>query len=162
MLHQPTEKKYPPDYLSSLGYKATEVSWISHTTGTTGFPKFVEIPTSARMTLCKGFVQAWKLTADDIIGAFSPATGGPNIIVYWGASLVGAKVVMMERFEAEAALKLIEKERITALGLVPTMFIITPGAGQGSGRGNGWQGDPVLWRCRLGWHYSFTSGSLPG
>ncbi|MDP2744770.1 MAG: class I adenylate-forming enzyme family protein [Dehalococcoidia bacterium] len=124
MLREPTGKKYAPGYLNGLGYKSTEVSWISHTTGTTGFPKFVEIPACARVALCKGFIQPWKLTSDDVIGAFSPATGGPNIIVYWGAALVGARVVLMERFEAEAALQTIEKEKVTVLGVVPTMFIM--------------------------------------
>ncbi|MBM2831067.1 MAG: acyl-CoA synthetase (AMP-forming)/AMP-acid ligase [Dehalococcoidia bacterium] len=124
MLREPTEKKYPPGHLHGLGYKATEVSWISHTTGTTGFPKFVEIPACARMALCKGFIQPWKLTSNDVIGAFSPATGGPNIIVYWGAALVGARVVLMEKFQAEAALQTIEKEKVTVLGVVPTMFIM--------------------------------------
>jgi non-ribosomal peptide synthetase component E (peptide arylation enzyme) len=122
MLAQPWENEYPPDYLQGRGYASTEVSWISHTTGSTGFPKFVEIAACARMNLCKAYATAWKITGDDIIAAISPHTGGPNIIVYWSAALVGAKVVMMETFEAEEALKLIEREKVTAFGFVPTLL----------------------------------------
>lgn len=122
ILSQPVEDGDPMARLRGLSFRSTEVSWISHTTGTTGFPKFVEIPTSARMVLCKAYAEAWKLTGDDILAALSPHTGGPNIIVYWSAALVGAKVVMMERFEAEAALKLVERERVTAFGFVPALF----------------------------------------
>lgn len=122
MLSAPLKEEHSVGYLQGSGFDSTEVSWISHTTGTTGFPKFVEIPACARMNLCKAFATTWRLTGDDIIGALSPHTGGPNIIAYWSGALVGAKLVLMERFEAEDALRLIEKEKITALGVVPTMF----------------------------------------
>ncbi len=122
MLQNPLEKKYPEDYLRKFTYDPREISWISHTSGSTGFPKFVEIPTAARMNLCEGQVHMFHLNRDDVIGALSPATGGPNTLVYWSAALAGAKVVMMEHFEAEAALQLIEREKITAAGIVPTMF----------------------------------------
>ncbi len=39
MAQRPIEKKYPADYLENTGYKATEVSIIGLTSGTTGIPK---------------------------------------------------------------------------------------------------------------------------
>ncbi len=122
MVQQPLEEKYPEGYLRNFTCNPAEVSWISHTSGSTGFPKFVEIPAAARRSLCEGQVHVLKLNHEDVVGALSPATGGPNIIVYWSASIVGAKVVMMEHFEAEEALQLIEREKITVTGVVPTML----------------------------------------
>lgn len=122
MVHNPLEGKYPANYLERFTYDPREVSWISHTSGSTGFPKFVEIPAVARRSLCEGQLHVLKLNQKDVVGALSPATGGPNIIVYWSAAMGGAKVVMMEHFEAEEALRLIERERITVAGVVPTML----------------------------------------
>lgn len=122
MVENQLEKKYPAEYLKKFTYDPREVSWISHTSGSTGFPKFVGIPTAARRSLCEGQVHVLKMNHRDTVGALSPATGGPNIIVYWSAAMVGAKLVMMEHFEAEEALKLIEREKITVAGLVPTML----------------------------------------
>ncbi|MBI4330030.1 MAG: AMP-binding protein [Chloroflexi bacterium] len=122
MLQKPLEKKYPPGYLKKFTYDARETSWISHTSGSTGFPKFVQIPAVARRSLCEGQVHVLKLTQKDVVGALSPATGGPNIITYWAAAMVGARVVMMEHFEAEEAMQLIQKEKISVAGLVPTML----------------------------------------
>ncbi len=122
MRDKPLEKKYPEGHLRKYTYDPREVSWISHTSGSTGFPKFVQIPTAARRSLCEGQVQVLRLTQKDVIGVLSPATGGPNIITYWAAALVGAKLAMMEHFEAEEAMKLIQKEKITVAGLVPTML----------------------------------------
>lgn len=122
MHEKPLEQKYPEGYLKKFTFDPRETSWISHTSGSTGFPKFVQIPTAARRSLCQGQVQALKLTRKDVVGALSPATGGPNILVYWAAAMVGARIVMMEHFEAEEAMRLIEKEKITVAGLVPTMF----------------------------------------
>ncbi len=124
MLAHPWETEYPPDYLVGKGVPSTEVSWISHTSGSTGFIKFVEIAASARMNLCRAFLKAWNITGDDIVAALSPHTGGPNIISYWSAALVGAKLVLMETFEAEAALQLLEKEKVTAFGFVPTLLTL--------------------------------------
>ncbi len=122
MRNKPLEKKHPEGYLKKFTLDPRETSWISHTSGSTGFPKFVQIPTAARRSLCQGQVNVLRLTRNDVLGALSPATGGPNIIIYWAAAMVGARMVMMEHFEAEEALKLIEREKITVAGLVPTML----------------------------------------
>ncbi len=122
MLKDPVENSYPPNYLQGTRFKATEISWIRHTSGSTGFPKFIEIPTSALMNLSRNYVELFKLTENDVFAALSPAFGGPNSIVYWPPALVGARTVMLEHFEAEAALSLIAREKVTIAGVVPAMF----------------------------------------
>lgn len=44
IVQQPLEKKYPSDFVAGQGHAATEFTLVFHTTGTTGFPKFVEYP----------------------------------------------------------------------------------------------------------------------
>jgi non-ribosomal peptide synthetase component E (peptide arylation enzyme) len=100
-----------------------EFSLVTHTTGTTGFPKFVENPIFSRMELAKAQVERIRMDASDVIGILSPTAGGPNTIGYFASPLVGAKAVMIEHFEPKETLKRIEKEKITVLPVVPTMLL---------------------------------------
>ncbi len=89
------------------------------TTGTTGLPKFVEHPICSRLYPGKGHIERHKVQLDDVIAVLSPATGGPNHIAYFAAPQVAARIVMMEHFEPEEALELIEREGVTIMSLVP-------------------------------------------
>lgn len=120
MLLKPLEKEYPASYLQKTRCKGTDFYLVMHTTGTTGFPKFVEYPIAPRIFSNKGFIEAFKLTGKDVLGAFSAAGAGPNCIAYFTAPEVSAKVVWEEHFNPEEALQLIEKEKITVGLVVPT------------------------------------------
>jgi non-ribosomal peptide synthetase component E (peptide arylation enzyme) len=120
------EKKDALTYAQAFqGRKCTpeEFAVVLHTSGTTGFPKFVENPIFSRMELAKAQINRINLTGADITGVLSPTGGGPNTIGYFASLLAGAKVVMIEHFEPEEVMKRIEKERITVLTAVPTMVI---------------------------------------
>ncbi len=67
-------------------------------------------------------VENFKFTQDDIFAILAPTAGGANGRSYCAAPIAGAKIVHLERFTAEDALKLIEKERITIMPAVPAMF----------------------------------------
>jgi non-ribosomal peptide synthetase component E (peptide arylation enzyme) len=119
---KPLEKKYPPEFLEKRKCAATEFSMVVHTTGTTGFPKFVEHGIAGRLCTARGHIAGTRLNFSDVVAALGPAAAGPNAIVYLSAPYVGAKIVMLEHFEAEVALALIEKEKVTAACLVPAML----------------------------------------
>ncbi len=121
MTEQPLEQKYTPELFQQRKFEATEILWISTTTGTTGFPKLVEYATCHRMCASKGRMGRLNFSHDDVIGALSPVDGAGRQ-AYFGTPLMGAKSVVMERFDAEQALKLIEKERITIALAVPAQL----------------------------------------
>jgi acyl-CoA synthetase (AMP-forming)/AMP-acid ligase II len=100
-----------------------EFSLVTHTTGTTGFPKFVENPIFTKIEGAKAQIRNVGMSDLDVTAAVSPASGGPNLLVYYASPLVGAKVVMVEHFDAGEMLRLIEEEGITILPLVPTMIL---------------------------------------
>ncbi len=102
---------------------ATEFSMVLPTSGSTGFPRLCENPVAAIMVREKASVQILKLTGDDVVGVFSPAPGGSNGRGYYAAPLAAAKIVFLEHWEAEKALQLIQKERVSVLTLVPTQLI---------------------------------------
>lgn len=116
------EEKYPPDYLQGKGLKPFHYSLVGLTSGTTGFPKIVENPDCARLNLGESIASLLGLKDEDTIAALSPTAGGPNMLVYFSAPVMGAKVVLLEHFTARDALQLIEKERITMAGLVPAQL----------------------------------------
>jgi non-ribosomal peptide synthetase component E (peptide arylation enzyme) len=100
------------------------VALLTTTSGTTGLPKLVEWPTAPRVCTSKGRVDIWSLGKDDITMAIAPHAGGAaGTLTYFAAPLAGAKTVMLEEFDPEAAVALIEKEKATAIGVVPTHLV---------------------------------------
>ena len=101
-----------------------DVALLTTTSGTTGIPKLVEWPTASRVCTSKGRVDIWGLTHEDTTMAIAPHAGGAaGTLTYFAAPLAGAKTVMLEEFDPEAALALIEKEKATAIGVVPTHLV---------------------------------------
>lgn len=113
-------KNYPSDYLKTTRYGPYDVWWLAHTTGTTGLPKLVEFTICARVCSGKEHARILGLNSQDTISLFAPAVGGPNTLANFSAPIIGAKVVMLETFDAGEAMRLIEEEKITVLGAVPT------------------------------------------
>jgi non-ribosomal peptide synthetase component E (peptide arylation enzyme) len=122
MVEQPLEEKYLQTFLEKTKCSANEFSLIAATSGTTGFPKFVESPICSRIYMGKVAIKEFGLTDKDIIGVFSPAVGGVNHQAYFSSPMVQAKVVMLEHFSAVEAFQLIERERITYAGMVPAQL----------------------------------------
>jgi len=118
----PLEEKYPADHLEKTKQGPFDLNSLAMTSGTTGFPKFVERPNNSWITghVCMG---RWKLTSDDVCAAFAPVIGGPGGVVNRStAPHAAARVVLLERFETEEALKLIEKEKVTIASAVPAQM----------------------------------------
>lgn len=122
MVLEPLEKKCPHDYLHDKKMPWDEFSTVAHTSGTTGFPKFVEYPICSTMALGVATVRAYGLSDADTVAALSPAAFGPSLIAHTCAPISGSKIIMMEHFDPEAALQLIEKEKVTAIGVVPAQL----------------------------------------
>ena len=102
----------------------TDVALLTSTTGTTGLPKLVEWPIAPRLCTSKARIDLWYLTKNDIVAAIAPHAGGAaGTLAYFAAPLVGAKVVLLEEFTPEGALEFMEKERVTAIGVVPTHLV---------------------------------------
>jgi 2,3-dihydroxybenzoate-AMP ligase len=100
------------------------VALLTTTSGTTGLPKLVEWPCAPRVCTSKGRVDIWGLNKNDITMAIAPHAGGAaGTLTYFAAPLAGAKTVMLEEFTPEGALALIEKEKATAIGVVPTHLV---------------------------------------
>lgn len=122
ILHETLDGRYPPGYPGETKCPPTEVFLVLHTTGSTGFPKLVEYPMCCRIYSNKEQIRIFGLSGDDVVGIIGPAPGGPNNVAYLTAPEIGAKVVMIDRFSPEGALKMIEEEKVTFIGLVPAQL----------------------------------------
>ena len=101
-----------------------DVALLTTTSGTTGLPKLVEWPLAPRVCTSKGRIDLWQLGADDVTMAIAPHAGGAaGTLTYFAAPLCGAKTVMLEDFSPELALQTIEREKVTAIGVVPTHLV---------------------------------------
>ena len=123
MLDRDWENNFPADFPEERRFNKTEVSWFGTTTGTTGVPKIIRYLAANRPVQANGLVERLKLTSEDTIAIMGPAIVGPNIPAYFGAPMVGAKVVTMENFQPEEALKLVEREQVTAFGGSPALLL---------------------------------------
>ena len=124
MAQKPVEGKYPSDYLRSRKIGGSEIGLLQATTGTTGFPKLVQFPITTRVLAGKYHVDRWKITKDDVCASLAPLPGGPGgTIGFLCPLVVGAKVVVLEHYTPENALKIIQDEKVTLVGCVPSQVV---------------------------------------
>jgi acyl-CoA synthetase (AMP-forming)/AMP-acid ligase II len=95
---------------------------IAYTSGTTGRPKGA-ISTHANLIIGQGMMtaRAWGLRSDDVILVTTPMAHRIGIARISNAIYLGARLAIMPRFDAVAAIDLIETEGVTVVALVPTI-----------------------------------------
>ncbi|WP_151445359.1 class I adenylate-forming enzyme family protein [Lacisediminimonas profundi] len=95
---------------------------VIYTSGTTGRPKGAVI-TMANFIIMHHHLNAldWGLRADDVFLVTTPLAHRTGMARMMNALCVGATLVVMERFDPVQAVKLIEQEKVSALGMVPTV-----------------------------------------
>ncbi len=100
-----------------------------YSSGTTGKPKGIRLPLSGRkpgepdpmaLGFAKGF---WGLCDRDVYLSPAPLYHSAPLRCTIAAQRLGATCVVMERFDPEQALALIERYRVTTSQWVPTMFV---------------------------------------
>ena len=102
-------------------YEFTE---ITTTSGSTGIPKCVEWVACARLATAREYIKDLHIAKHDIIAAVSPSiTGSAETLIHRTPPQVGARTVMLEDFSPEEACKLIQRERVTVVGAVPTHLV---------------------------------------
>ncbi|MET3915475.1 long-chain acyl-CoA synthetase [Variovorax sp. OAS795] len=95
---------------------------ILYTSGTTGKPKGAVL-THANFVIGNAFVNAveWGVTAHDVFLVTTPLAHRTGLARLMNSMCLGAKLVVMERFDAQAAVETIEREQVSAAGMVPTV-----------------------------------------
>lgn len=96
---------------------------LLYTSGTTGRPKGAVLPHRQLLWNCINTVISWGLREDDVTPVLTPLfhTGGLFAFLT-PVHYAGGRVVLARGFDAEASLRLIERERCTVILGVPTLF----------------------------------------
>jgi len=124
MMNKPLDKDHPVDYLESIKVRWGEIYQLRVTSGTTGMPKLVECALT-QSSLENTIKDRYKITHHDVFAALAPLAGGPSGVHCRGFGIAvreGCTVVMLEKFDVEEAVKMIQRERVTFATGVPTML----------------------------------------
>ncbi|MFB0563566.1 MAG: class I adenylate-forming enzyme family protein [Candidatus Lokiarchaeia archaeon] len=96
-----------------------------YTTGTTGFPKPV-ILTHKSIRKCIEYTAKYiGMNPEDVaIGNMPVSHAAGAVHAEMGSIILGNKLVMLEKYDTEDTLKLIEQEKVTFVGWPPTVYIM--------------------------------------
>lgn len=109
--------------LKGRSFPPYEYTAIITTSGTTGAPRFVEHAACARTASGRVYIDRLRLgPADVVVGMVSMFAGNCDLIVHHTAPQVGARVVLIDRFDPQIACRVIEAERATCAVFVPTLL----------------------------------------
>lgn len=97
---------------------------VLFTGGSTGRPKGAVLSLRALVTNAYTTVEGWKLTAEDSTILVFPMfhTGGWNVLLL-PLLIAGGRSIFLDRFDPVEILRQVDREKVTILGGVPSMFI---------------------------------------
>jgi non-ribosomal peptide synthetase component E (peptide arylation enzyme) len=121
IFHEDLESKYPPGYITRFQPDPSKLRIIMSSSGTTGKPKFTQASYYPLLYFCLSLAERFQMQENDIALIISP--GGPGGVIVGPALLCGAKIVFLERFDAESALDVAQREKATIIGGTATQFI---------------------------------------
>jgi acyl-CoA synthetase (AMP-forming)/AMP-acid ligase II len=111
-----------------------DVMRMCFTSGTTGNPKGVLHCFNTTLSTCEVFNRELAVTERDVMLDYLPVGLNWGYMTLVQAAMAGARVVLMERFSAEGALDLIEKERVTYIPTAPASIVAMLNAPSLAGR----------------------------
>ncbi len=111
--------------LDDRGLGLEDLFLLNSTSGTTGLPKCVTQHQARWMHFHALAVESAALCEDDVFMSVLPAPFGFGLwTAHFSPTLLGAPTVLMQRFEADAVLACIERQRVSVLAAVSTQFIL--------------------------------------
>ena len=100
-----------------------DVMRMCFTSGTTGNPKGVLHCFNTTLCTCETFNTELAVTRNDVMLDYLPVGLNWGYMTLVQSVMAGARVVLMERFSAEGALELIEKEHVTYIPTAPASIV---------------------------------------
>jgi len=111
----------PPSERVSMD--ANEVFRMAFTSGTTGNPKCVLHSFNTTLPACRALTRDMDVTAGDVFLIYLPVGLNWGYLLLVQALILGARVVLLDRFSGRAALDLIEREKVTFVCSAPASII---------------------------------------
>lgn len=109
--------------VAARSFGPNELSMLNSTSGTTGLPKCVTQFDNRWLAFSRLAVEAGELGADEVFMGAVPAPFGFGLWTsHYAPAVLGAPTVVMEKFNTEDMIRLIEREKVTVLCCVSTQF----------------------------------------
>jgi non-ribosomal peptide synthetase component E (peptide arylation enzyme) len=106
-----------------VAMSADEVFRMAFTSGTTGNPKCVLHSFNTTLPACRVLTRDMQASADDVFLIYLPVGLNWGYLLLVQALLLGARVVLLDRFSGRAALELIAREKVTFVASAPASLI---------------------------------------
>lgn len=111
------------DQANRVRMSPLDVMRMCFTSGTTGNPKGVLHCFNTTLCTCETFNRELAVTDEEVMLDYLPVGLNWGYMTLVQAVMAGARVVLMERFSSEAALELIERERVTYIPTAPASIV---------------------------------------
>lgn len=113
----------PPTALSTSGFSSDEVSWLLCSSGSTGLPKLIGWKERAQRLTAYVGAHDMALGEDDVVGVFAPLSGYAGLYASLWSLSCRVRTVLADDLNPEHLFRMIERERITVISLVPPVLV---------------------------------------
>ncbi|WP_300452281.1 class I adenylate-forming enzyme family protein [Accumulibacter sp.] len=113
----------PDGRLDGVSVNQDDLFNIMYTSGTTGLPKGIMHSHFVRSIYCTLFASAWRMTPESVVLHTGAIVFNGAFVTLMPCFYLGARYILQRQFDAEEAIEIIARERVTHTMLVPAQII---------------------------------------
>jgi long-chain acyl-CoA synthetase len=113
----------PADDMAAVVVGQNDLFNIMYTSGTTGLPKGIMHTHFVRSMYCTLFASTWRMTPESVVLHTGAIVFNGAFVTLMPCFYLGARYVLQRQFDADQAIDIIERERVTHTMMVPAQII---------------------------------------